>query len=58
MKKLNEPRRNESKNGLWGVLARKAKAFLDDDNESQQFDSPERTTMRTTASATRAKVSF
>ncbi|XP_038980812.1 uncharacterized protein LOC103716692 isoform X2 [Phoenix dactylifera] len=33
MKTLNEP-----KHGFWGVLARKAKAILEDDNATQQFD--------------------
>ncbi|EHA8588562.1 hypothetical protein COCNU_scaffold005796G000010 [Cocos nucifera] len=33
MKSLNEP-----KYGFWGVLARKAKAILEDDNATQQFD--------------------
>lgn len=35
MKNLNEP-----KQGFWGVLARKAKAILDDDNPNQQSESP------------------
>ncbi|GMI92014.1 hypothetical protein HRI_002870700 [Hibiscus trionum] len=30
---------DESKHGFWGSLARKAKAFLDDDNEHHQFES-------------------
>ncbi|XP_021279191.1 uncharacterized protein LOC110412873 [Herrania umbratica] len=30
---------NESKQGFWGSLARKAKAFLDDDNVPHQIDS-------------------
>ena len=34
--------KGESKSGFWGVLARKAKAILDDDNMSQQYDMPER----------------
>ncbi|KAJ6831631.1 uncharacterized protein M6B38_305170 [Iris pallida] len=29
---------NESKYGFWGVLARKAKSILDDDNPSQQYE--------------------
>ncbi|XP_019708809.1 uncharacterized protein [Elaeis guineensis] len=33
MKSLNEP-----KHGFWGILARKAKAILEDDNATQQFD--------------------
>ncbi|KAJ8898843.1 hypothetical protein K2173_008152 [Erythroxylum novogranatense] len=32
---------NDSK-GFWGVLARKAKAILEDDNLSQQFESPKK----------------
>ncbi|XWS13009.1 hypothetical protein CRYUN_Cryun36dG0000900 [Craigia yunnanensis] len=36
-----EDSRNDSK-GFWGVLARKAKAILDDDNVSQQFETPGR----------------
>ncbi|KAM0995765.1 hypothetical protein FF1_005767 [Malus domestica] len=34
---------NESKHGFWGVLARKAKAILDDDNGAQDYDSPRTT---------------
>uniref|UniRef100_A0A5B7A2Q4 Uncharacterized protein n=1 Tax=Davidia involucrata TaxID=16924 RepID=A0A5B7A2Q4_DAVIN len=30
----------ESNKGFWGVLARKAKAILEDDNMSQQFETP------------------
>ncbi|KAJ0985396.1 hypothetical protein J5N97_003752 [Dioscorea zingiberensis] len=30
---------NESKYGFWGVLARKAKSILDDDNAAQRFES-------------------
>ncbi|XP_022730005.1 uncharacterized protein LOC111285049 [Durio zibethinus] len=30
---------NESKQGFWGSLARKAKAFLDDDNVQHEFES-------------------
>lgn len=37
---------NESKHGFWGVLARKAKAILDEDNVPQQIQTPE--TERTT----------
>lgn len=33
---------NESKHGFWGVLARKAKAILDEDTEPQHFETPER----------------
>ncbi|XP_022722381.1 uncharacterized protein LOC111279665 isoform X2 [Durio zibethinus] len=36
-----EDSRNDSK-GFWGVLARKARAILDDDNVSQQFETPGR----------------
>ncbi|KAL2333099.1 hypothetical protein Fmac_014312 [Flemingia macrophylla] len=31
---------NESKNGFWGVLARKAKSIIEDDNVPQQFEMP------------------
>ena len=34
--------RGDSKSGFWGVLARKAKAILDEDNMSQQHDMPDR----------------
>lgn len=50
MKNLNEP-----KQGFWGTLARKAKAILDDDNEPQQFDRPQRTVEMPTTE-TRGKV--
>lgn len=33
----------ESKSGFWGVLARKAKSILEDENVSQQFEIPSRT---------------
>ena len=29
---------NETKYGFWGVLARKAKSILEDDNATQQFE--------------------
>lgn len=29
---------NETKYGFWGVLARKAKSFVDDDNVSPKFE--------------------
>ncbi|KAF5470308.1 hypothetical protein F2P56_010829 [Juglans regia] len=38
IKSLNEP-----KHGFWGVLARKAKAILDDDSVPQQIHTPEST---------------
>ncbi|XP_077216548.1 uncharacterized protein LOC143851105 [Tasmannia lanceolata] len=31
---------NESKDGFWGILARKAKSILEDDNVAKQFESP------------------
>lgn len=34
---------NEPKYGFWGVLAKKAKSILEDDNVSQQFDTPTKT---------------
>ncbi|PKU66905.1 hypothetical protein MA16_Dca018908 [Dendrobium catenatum] len=33
---------NESKNGFWGVLARKAKSFLEDDTAAQKLETYER----------------
>lgn len=33
---------NESRQGFWGSLARKAKSLLDDDNVQDQFESDER----------------
>ena len=53
MKSLNEP-----KQGLWGVLARKAKAIIDDDNASQQHETPGRTTPQMSGRATRGQVNF
>ncbi|EXB57591.1 hypothetical protein L484_022698 [Morus notabilis] len=50
MKNLNEP-----KQGFWGTLARKAKAILDDDNEPQQFDRPQRTKVEMPTTETRGK---
>lgn len=51
---------NESKQGFWGVLARKAKAILDDDNdnETQQLNSRGRTNTQMPATATRGKVTL
>ncbi|KAF8397083.1 hypothetical protein HHK36_015990 [Tetracentron sinense] len=37
---------NESKYGFWGVLARKAKAILEDDNVAQQFETPGRMSLQ------------
>ncbi|XP_077239239.1 uncharacterized protein LOC143880279 [Tasmannia lanceolata] len=34
---------NESKDGFWGILARKAKSILEDDNIAKQFEAPSRT---------------
>ncbi|KAL2488452.1 uncharacterized protein Fot_41744 [Forsythia ovata] len=42
MKNMNEP-----KQGFWGVLARKAKAIIDDDNEAQPHETPGRTKFQT-----------
>lgn len=33
---------NESKHGFWGVLARKAKAILEEDNGLQNFESQDK----------------
>ncbi|KAL6203587.1 hypothetical protein ACLB2K_027287 [Fragaria x ananassa] len=49
---------NESKNGFWSALARKAKAILDDDeddNAAQTYDSPGRARVETPPSLTRGK---
>lgn len=34
---------NEPKQGFWGVLARKAKAIIDDDNAAQPYETQGRT---------------
>lgn len=50
---------NESKHGFWGVLARKAKAILDEDTEPQHFETPERKrSPMSAATPTMGKVSF
>ncbi|KAL6275472.1 uncharacterized protein Pyn_15752 [Prunus yedoensis var. nudiflora] len=48
---------NESKHGFWGVLARKAKAILDDDedNAAENYDSPGRTRVDMPSTPTRGK---
>ncbi|XP_009355266.1 uncharacterized protein LOC103946323 [Pyrus x bretschneideri] len=47
---------NESKHGFWGVLARKAKAILDDDdNGAQDYDSPRTTRAGMQSTPTRGK---
>ncbi|KAL6200515.1 hypothetical protein ACLB2K_030296 [Fragaria x ananassa] len=49
---------NESKNGFWSSLARKAKAILDDDeddNAAQTYDSPGRARVETPPTLTRGK---
>uniref|UniRef100_A0A5B6ZA88 Uncharacterized protein n=1 Tax=Davidia involucrata TaxID=16924 RepID=A0A5B6ZA88_DAVIN len=48
MKNLSEP-----KHGFWGVLARKAKAILDDDNAAQQFETPGRTRLQMSDTTTK-----
>ncbi|KAK7290322.1 hypothetical protein RIF29_04650 [Crotalaria pallida] len=50
MKSLNQP-----KNGFWGVLARKAKSILDDDNVTQQSEMPAKTTSQLPGVASRGK---
>ncbi|KAA8543623.1 hypothetical protein F0562_021631 [Nyssa sinensis] len=50
MKNLSEP-----KHGFWGVLARKAKAMLDDDNAAQQFETPGRTRLQTSDTTTKGQ---
>lgn len=51
MKSLNEP-----KYGFWGVLARKAKSILEDDNATQQFDDHGTNQQRTFDSSTGGQV--
>lgn len=51
MKSLSEP-----KHGFWGVLARKAKAVLDDDSAPQQIHTPESTRPQVPGRATMGKV--
>ncbi|KAJ7959972.1 Heat-inducible transcription repressor [Quillaja saponaria] len=46
---------NESKHGFWGVLARKAKAILEDDNVALTSDSPGRMSPKSPGTATRSK---
>lgn len=53
MKSLNEP-----KQGFWGVLTRKAKAIIDDDNASKQHETPGRTTPQMSGRAMRGQVNF
>ncbi|KAL3517936.1 hypothetical protein ACH5RR_020525 [Cinchona calisaya] len=50
MKSLNEP-----KQGFWGVLTRKAKVIIDDDNVSQQHETPGRTALQMSGRATRGQ---
>ena len=51
MKTLDEP-----KHGFWGVLARKAKVILEDDNAAQQFDDHGRNQHQMFDSSTRGQV--
>jgi hypothetical protein len=50
MKILDEP-----KQGFWGVLARKAKAIIDDDNADQHSESPRRTGQKITDTASKSQ---
>lgn len=47
---------NESKQGFWGSLARKAKSILEDDNAPQQVDSPGRAPHHVPYASTKPKV--
>lgn len=51
---------NESKNGFWGVLARKAKSIIEDDNDNvtQQSEVPGTTRSQLPGVTSRGKVSF
>ncbi|KAF2291698.1 hypothetical protein GH714_028304 [Hevea brasiliensis] len=46
---------NESKQGFWGNLARKAKSILEDDNAPQQVDSPRRAPQHVPHASTKPK---
>ncbi|XP_027334618.1 uncharacterized protein LOC113849143 [Abrus precatorius] len=46
---------NESKNGFWGVLARKAKSIIEDDNIPQQSEMPGTTRSQFTSVGSRGK---
>ncbi|KAF7152479.1 hypothetical protein RHSIM_Rhsim01G0244600 [Rhododendron simsii] len=50
MKNLSEP-----KHGFWGGLARKAKAIIDDDNDTQQSETPGRTRPQMSGTETRSQ---
>ena len=50
---------NESKHGFWGVLARKAKAILDEDTLPQEHvETPQRKRSPMPATPTMGKVSY
>jgi len=49
---------NESKNGFWGVLARKAKSIIEDDNIPQQSEMSETGRSQFPGVASRSKVSL
>ncbi|MED6118715.1 hypothetical protein PIB30_005187 [Stylosanthes scabra] len=46
---------NESKNGFWGALARKAKSIIDDDNITSPSEAPRTTRSQAPGIASRAK---
>lgn len=49
---------NESKYGFWGVLARKAKSLIDDDNASQKSETSGRKQSKVFDSRTSGPVRF
>lgn len=49
---------NESKYGFWGVLARKAKSLVDDDNASRKFENSGREQSQVFDSKTGGQVRF
>lgn len=53
MESLNEP-----KQGFWGVLARKAKSFIEDEHTTQQSETPDRMQPQIPSAASRGKVSL
>lgn len=49
---------NESKYGFWGVLARKAKAILEEDNGFQNFETQGRMRTQTPDTSTGSQVNI
>lgn len=47
---------NESKNGFWGSLARKAKSIIEDGEDTQHSKAPERVEPQIPGAASRSQV--